>query len=173
MLIRREADTDAGAIAAVTTAAFSAPGESEPLETRLVAALRAGDAWLPALSLVAVDAAGGDIAGHVVCTRGHVGSLPALGLGPISVRPERQRRGVGTALMHAVLGAADALGEPVVVLLGDPAYYGRFGFRLAAAYGITPPVAGWAPHFQARVLAAWRPGSGGPFAYAEPFTGVS
>ena len=77
MLIRREADADAGAIAAVTTAAFSAPGGSEPVETRLVAALRAGDAWLPALSLVAVDPAGGDIAGHVVCTRGHVGSLPA------------------------------------------------------------------------------------------------
>jgi putative acetyltransferase len=74
--------------------------------------------------------------------------------------------------MHAVLGAADALGEPVVVLLGDPAYYGRFGFRLAAEYGITPPVAAWAPHFQARPLHAWDPKLRGPFAYAEPFSGV-
>jgi putative acetyltransferase len=88
------------------------------------------------------------------------------------VRPDRQRHGVGAALMHAVLGAADAVGEPVVVLLGDPAYYGRFGFRPAAELGIEPPVAGWAPHFQARPLHAWLPGMGGAFAYADPFMRV-
>jgi len=72
--------------------------------------------------------------------------------------------------MHAVLGAADAMGEPVVELLGDPGYYGRFGFRLAAEYGITPPVEEWAPHFQARTLDAWTPALRGRFAYAEPFS---
>jgi putative acetyltransferase len=113
-----------------------------------------------------------ELIGHVVCTRAHVGSQPALALGPLSVRPDHQHQGVGSALVHAALGGADALGEPVVVLLGDPTYYGRFGFRLAAEYGITPPVETWAPHFQARPLAAWDPALTGPFAYAEPFSRV-
>ena len=68
----------------------------------------------------------------MVCSRGHVDQAPVLALGPLSVRPDRQRGGVGSALMHAVLGAADALGEPLVALIGNPAYYRRFGFRLGA-----------------------------------------
>jgi putative acetyltransferase len=85
------------------------------------------------------------------------------------VHPARQLRGVGTALMHAVLGAADALGEPLVVLLGSTGYYPRFGFRLAAEYGITPQRPEWAEHFQARALTAYDPAARGEFAYAEPF----
>ena len=83
--------------------------------------LRADPGWLPALSLVAVtdDA----VIGHVVCTRAFVDDTPALGLGPISVLPDRQDGGVGHALMHSVLAAADASGEPLVALLGDPAFY--------------------------------------------------
>ncbi len=71
--------------------------------------------------------------------------------------------------MHAVLGAADALGEPVVVLLGHTDYYPRFGFRPAAELGIEPPVAEWGAHFQARPLSAYDPGLRGPFRYAAPF----
>jgi putative acetyltransferase len=74
--------------------------------------------------------------------------------------------------MHAVLGAADALGEPLVALLGNPAYYGRFGFRLGADYRIAPPVASWQPHFQVRVLTCYQPGLQGTFHYAEPFDRV-
>jgi putative acetyltransferase len=87
----------------------------------------------------------------------------------LSVRPDRQRAGVGSALVHTVLGAADALGETVVVLLGSPAYYRRFGFRPAAELGIVAPVAEWAPHFLARPLSAYHPGVRGEFRYAEPF----
>ena len=82
------------------------------------------------------------------------------------------RAGVGSALMHAVLGAGDALGEPLVALLGDPGYYERFGFRLGSEYQITPPVAGWQPHFQVRLLTAYRPSVRGTFRYAEPFDRV-
>jgi len=114
----------------------------------------------------------GDVIGHVACTRGTVGAAPALALGPLSVRPDRQRRGVGSALMHAVLGAADALGEPLVVLLGSTAYYPRFGFRLASEYQITPQRPEWAPHFQVRTLTGYQPGLRGPFAYPEPFDRV-
>jgi putative acetyltransferase len=174
VLIRREAAGDIGAIAAVTTAAFApgaGPGDDAPVETTLIAELRASDAWLAPLSLVAVGEDDG-IVGHVVCSRGHVGAAPALGLGPISVHPDRQGTGVGKALMHAVLGAADALGEPVVLLLGEPGFYARFGFRPAGEIGIAPPIADWISHFQARTLHAWDPALRGTFVYAAPF-GVS
>ncbi|GLY05595.1 N-acetyltransferase [Actinoplanes sp. NBRC 101535] len=171
MLIRREIPADIPAVHDVTAAAFRKAGAAGvPVEATLVTELRASDGWIPALSLVAeIDAA---VAGHVVCTRASLGGRPALGLGPLSVHPDHQRRGVGKALVHAVLGAADALGEPAVILLGDPAYYGRFGFRPAADVAVTPPVAEWAPYFQIRTLAAWSPSMRGPFAYAEPFSRV-
>ena len=174
MLIRREDAADADAIHAITNAAFARPGQSpgeDTPEATLVGELRAGPAWLPALSLVAVTPAG-EVVGHVLCTRGHVGHDPVLGLGPLAVRPDHQGRGVGSALVHAVIGAADALGEPLVALLGDPGYYARFGFRLSSDYQVTPPDPGWQPHFQVRVLAGYQPSVRGPFAYPEPFNRV-
>ena len=161
MLIRREGSRDAAAIREITVAAFARPAEAG-----LVDELRESEAWIPALSMVAVESG---VIGHVLCTRGHVGDVPVLALGPLTVRPDRQRAGVGSSLMHAVLGAGDALGEPLVALLGDPGCYGRFGFRLGLDYQITPPVAGWQPHFQVRLLTAYRPSARGPFRYAEPF----
>ena len=190
MLIRREGKSDAEVIRAITAAAFARPGAPghappghappghappghasaghAPPEAALVDELRESEAWIPALSLVALGP-DGDVTGHVLCTRGHVGDVPVLALGPLTVRPDRQRAGVGSALMHAVLGAGDALGEPLVALLGAPSYYGRFGFRLGRDYQITPPVADWQPHFQVRLLTAYRPSVRGPFRYAEPF----
>jgi putative acetyltransferase len=197
MLIQRETPDQSAAVHAVTAAAFAGMpysrlnDDNEPTEAWLVDELRAGDAWLPALSLVAVagdgpvggaveraggvagGAAGGGpvgaVVGHVVCTRARLAGAPVLGLGPLSVHPDHQRRGVGSALVHAVLGAADALDEPLVVLLGDPAYYGRFGFRPAHELGITPPVADWVDHFQARPLTAYDGSLRGEFVYPEPF----
>jgi putative acetyltransferase len=208
-LIRREGAADAGAVDAVTAAAFARAGQppdtgppeiklpetvltvtgltvtgltetgltetgtpgSEVPEARLVRELRAGPAWIPALSLVAVTP-GDDVIGHVLCTRGQAGQVPALGLGPLTVRPDQQRRGVGSALMHTVLGAADALGEPLVALLGEPGYYRRFGFRPAADYQIAPPAPEWGAHFQVRILSGYRPAARGTFRYAEPFDRV-
>jgi len=164
VLIRREGPEDAAAIHEITAAAFARPAEAA-----LVDELRESEAWLPALSMVA-DESG--VIGHVLCTRGHVGGAPVLALGPLTVRPDRQRAGVGGALMHAVLGAGDALGEPLVALLGDPRYYRRFGFRLGGEYLISPPVASWQPHFQVRLLTACRPTVRGTFRYAEPFDRV-
>ncbi|MFC7241098.1 GNAT family N-acetyltransferase [Catellatospora aurea] len=168
VLIRRETPADVDVIRSVTEAAFGplyAPGPAP--EPGLVDQLRADAGWLPELSLVAE--VGGEVVGHVVCTRGRVGDTPALGLGPLSVRPDQQRSGVGSALMHAVLGAADALGEPLVVLLGDPGYYGRFGFRQAEQFGVLAPEAEWGVHFQARPLTGYDPAVRGVFTYAEPF----
>jgi putative acetyltransferase len=166
VLIRREADRDIAAIGDITGAAFGRPAEA-----LLVDELRAGPAWLPRLSLVAVTPMD-EVIGHVLCTRGHVDEAPVLALGPLTVRPDQQRRGVGSALMHAVLGAGDALGEPLVVLLGNPGYYWRFGFRLSTEYQIAPPRAEWQPHFQVRALAGYQPRLRGTFAYPEPFDRV-
>ncbi|MFJ7996413.1 GNAT family N-acetyltransferase [Streptomyces sp. NPDC096310] len=180
MLIRRETPADQAAVRAVTTAAFATPERPEPVEAPLLDALRVCDDWLPALSLVAVgdrDADGdrdgggqpGRVVGHVVCTRGRAGGDPVLLLGPLSVHPDHQRRGVGLALVHSVLGAADALGEPLVALLGSPAYYGRYGFRNSTEYGIVPPDPSWSEYFQVRTLSAYRGGLTGTFGLAEPF----
>jgi putative acetyltransferase len=171
VLIRRESARDTGVIHAITAAAFGRPGQppgETPPEARLVDELRAGPAWLPQLSLLAVTPAG-EVIGHVLCTRGHVGQAPVLALGPLAVRPDSQRRGVGSALMHAILGAADALDEPLVALLGDPAYYSRFGFRPSSDYQIVPPRPEWQPHFQVRVLAGYQPSVRGTFTYPDPF----
>lgn len=170
MLIRREAAADREAVRAVHRAAFrdQAPAGAEPVEVGLVDALRADSGWVDPLSLVA-ESATGDVVGHVVATEGRIGDAAALGLGPVGVRPDQQGEGVGGALMHAILGAADALGYPVVVLLGHLDYYPRFGFRAASTLGIVPTEPAWGDHFQARTLSAWSPELAGTFRYARPF----
>jgi len=178
MMIRRELSDDIEAIRTVTAAAFrgvhhSAPPVEpggDPGEATLVSWLRDDPGWVAELSLVAVEDE--RIVGHVVATRAHVDDQPALGLGPLSVLPHRQRAGVGTALMHAVLGAADALGEPLVALLGDPAYYGRFGFVPAQSIGVVAPDSSWGDSFQVRTLTRYQ-GLTGRFRYADPFEAVA
>lgn len=172
MLVRRELPGDESDVRAVHAAAFGRePADREPMETRLVDALRTSGAWIPALSWVAER--GGAVVGHVVCTRGHAGDVAAIGLGPIGVLPDAQGGGVGSALVHAVIGAADALGEPFVALLGAPGYYGRFGFVRSTDLGIDPPEAAWGEHFQVRALHAFEPSVRGTFSYAAPFSTVS
>ncbi|MFD7885341.1 GNAT family N-acetyltransferase [Streptomyces bauhiniae] len=171
MLIRREAPPDEPAVRAVTAAAFAKPETPDPVEAGLLDQLRTCGAWLPELSMVATGDQG-EIVGHVVCTRGHVDTHPVLALGPLSVHPTHQRHGFGQALVHAVLGAADATNEPLVALLGNPAYYSRFGFRASTHYGITPPDPSWGDYFQIRTLTSYEPALQGTFAYPEPFNNV-
>jgi len=165
--VRREragAEQDAELVRAVHRAAF-ASDSGEPVEVGLVDALRADPGWLPHLSLVAV--LDGQVVGHVVATRATVDGAPALGVGPLGVLPAFHGRGVGTALMYALLGAAQARAESLVALLGEPGYYGRFGFTAASGLGVLAPDPGWGPYFQALLLAAEAPT--GAFRYAAPF----
>jgi putative acetyltransferase len=159
MLITRESSSDIEAIDEVHREAFATP-----VEAKLVHALRADAGWVPALSLVAGIRR--RVVGHVVCTEGTLGEETVLGLGPLGVRSESQRHGIGSALMHAVLGAAAALDYPMVCLLGEPAHYRRFGFVTGSDVGVVPEVAEWGTYFQVRVFRETAPG---PFHYAEPF----
>ena len=172
--IRPENARDIDAIDTVIAEAFerapySAPPTSPggpPGEVDLIHWLRQDESWIPALSLVAEME--GEIVGHVVLTRAYAGRAAALGLGPLSVKPDMQRQGVGARLVRTALTRAEAAGETLIALLGDPAYYRRFGFVPARALGIEPPDEEWGDYFQALRLrdgATFR----GRFRYAEPF----
>jgi putative acetyltransferase len=178
MLIRQERPSDIQAVRAVTAAAFSEVEHSAPSvepdgvpgEATLVGWLRDDPGWVPELSLVAEsEPSGAEVVGHVIATHGLLAGRPALGLGPLSVHPAHQGRGIGSALMHALLGAADAMGEPVVVLLGDPKLYSRFGFVPACVLGIEAPDPAWGDYFQARTLSTWHERYAGRFRYAASF----
>jgi len=167
VIIRQEQPDDREAIQNVHRAAFG--GEVEP---RLAANLMAAGDAVPELSLAAeLD---GVVVGHVVTSRATVADsagseTPSLGLGPIGVLPEHQGEHIGSMLMHASIAAADALGYPMMILLGNPAYYSRFGFELASDYGIAPPDPNWAGAFQIRRLQNYSSQVTGTFSYAPAF----
>lgn len=173
MRVRPEEPADVDAVRGVHLAAFATlePGAAPAVEARLTDALRDGGHLLPALTLVAVE--GGTVVGHVAGSRGTVGGEPVVALGPIGVRPDRQGIGIGAALVQGLLDRADRLGERAVILLGDPAYYGPFGFRDARTVGVEAPDPSWGEHFQLCPLSAWdgHPLSGRA-AYAPPFDDV-
>jgi putative acetyltransferase len=127
---RPETAGDHGAVRRVNLAAFPSAAEAD-----LVDALRGDAAWLPGLSWVA-EAPGGDIAGYALLTRCHIDDAPALALAPVAVLPDHQRRGAGDTVVRSLLDAARRDGEHLVVVLGHPEYYPRFGFRPASGYGI-------------------------------------
>ena len=132
MIIRAEASCDRAAIHDVVRAAFGRTSEAA-----LVDWLRAdGDG---VVSLVAVDDA--SIIGHVMLSRMNA-PFPALGLAPVSVRPDRQKSGVGSSLVLEALARARQGRFEAVFVLGDPGFYGRFGFRSGPASGFTSPYAG-------------------------------
>jgi putative acetyltransferase len=170
LMLRPEMPGDAEAVAAVHRAAFpAANGGEEPVEVGLVDALRSGGHLVDGLTLVAeVD---DRVVGHVACSRGVVaGGAAAVGIGPIGVLPDVQGRGVGAALMTTVVRLATESGETLLALLGDPAYYGRFGFVTSTDVGVEAPDPAWGVHFQALPLATDHPR--GPFTYPAPFSAL-
>ncbi|HEY3478331.1 MAG TPA: N-acetyltransferase [Streptomyces sp.] len=172
MLIRRETPADRSTVHRIHSEAFRREPGVTPVEAPLVDELRADGDLVDALSLVAVR--DGEVVGHVCCSRARIGEdkTSAVGLGPIGVLPAHQATGVGSALVHAVLGAADALGHGVVVLLGNPAFYSRFGFVKASTLSITAPEPAWGEHFQARTLTGYKPTQAGAFEYAPAFSRI-
>ncbi|MFF4891738.1 GNAT family N-acetyltransferase [Micromonospora chersina] len=152
--LRPEHPADEAPVARVLAAAFARPEVTTPPEVGLVEDLRRSDAWIPELAMVAEY--GGEVVGYALLTRVQVrtdgGAWPALALGPVAVAPHRQRIGHGAAVVQAALDAATELGERLVVVLGDPAYYRRFGFGPADRLGLTSPWSGLGEPWQALVL---------------------
>ena len=147
MIIRPEGPEDVASIRALTNAAFAGVAHSSQTEGAIIDALRSAGAL--AVSLVA------ERDGSII---GHVGFSPVLingedrgwfGLGPVSVSPSDQRAGVGSALIEAGLKTLSSRGALGCVVLGDPGYYGRFGFTSghALCYDGPPP-----EYFQSLVL---------------------
>lgn len=130
---RPETAGDLAAVHAVNAAAFPTEGEAD-----LVEALRADPAaWLPGLSYVA-EASDGTLAAYALITRCQVDGAPAAALAPVAVAPRFQRQGAGAAVTRAVLDAARVRGERLVLVLGHPEYYPRFGFTPASRLDIRP-----------------------------------
>lgn len=147
--IRAERAEDHDAIRAVVRAAFGSP-----VEARLVEEIRSSPHFIVDLALVA------DVGGHIV---GHVMiSYTALHdgdrhrqihmLSPLAVTPAFQRRGIGSALVHRATELADAAGAPLVILEGDPGFYGRLGFEHSVRHGIVIDLPSWAPAEAAQIL---------------------
>jgi putative acetyltransferase len=110
-------------------------------EAQLVRRLRAADSFDPSLSSVA--AVENDVIGHILFSSVQIinprAMTPALALAPMAVRPEFQRRGVGTRLVEDGLRACLGKDHKIIVVLGHASYYPRFGFERASQFGIHPP----------------------------------
>ncbi|MFM9107657.1 MAG: GNAT family N-acetyltransferase [Chloroflexota bacterium] len=165
-IIREERPGDRAAIGALLTSAFGGPAEAA-----LAAALRDADA--APVSLVA-EAGGGRIVGHVLfsplAVEGAAGEIAAAALAPLAVADGWRRRGIGAALCEAGIGRCRELGLAGVVVLGDPGYYRRFGFDLAAAAGLVCPWSG--PHLMALEFRPGALGGAGRLRYHPAFEGL-
>jgi putative acetyltransferase len=130
MMIRDESADDSAAVHSLNVAAFATPAEAD-----LVLVLRQ-DAR-PLVSLVAEE--DGTIVGHIMFTRVELSGHPdrrMMGLGPMAVAPEHQRRGIGSQLVRTGLERCRVLGYGAVVVLGHPEYYPRFGFTPSSGFKI-------------------------------------
>jgi putative acetyltransferase len=127
MIIRNELESDFEAISTVTKAAFENHPHSNHTEQYIVNALRAANA----LTVSLVAEVGGKVVGHIAFSPVTIsdGSQNWYGLGPISVLPEFQKQGIGKSLILEGLSLLKALGAKGCVVVGDPNYYERFGFR--------------------------------------------
>jgi putative acetyltransferase len=161
MIIRDEELHDRAAIHDVVRAAFG-----QTAEAVLVDQLR--DDGDSVISLVAVDDDAW-IIGHVMLSRMEA-PFKALGLAPVSVRPDRQRSGVGSSPVREALTRVGQGSWDAVFVLGNPGFYRRFGFDLERASGFTSPYAG--PHFMVLPMKNGLPATTGRIDYASAFAAL-
>jgi putative acetyltransferase len=163
-VIRQATFEDRDAILAVVRDAFSDGRGDGHEEIDIVESTWLLDAAVPELELVAIEH--GEVVGHVLTALGDLAGHQVAGVAPLAVRPSSQGVGVGTELMTELLRRAGLAGLPLVVLLGSPAYYRRFGFELAGPLGIFYRPGGVANlQFQVCRLTNYDPSWCGDFAY--------
>lgn len=167
MLIRQETPGDYNEIYKVVKTAFATADHSDGTEQDLVTALRTGGAYIPELSLVAEEE--GKIIGHILFTKAKVKETMVLALAPLSVLPEYQRRGVGTALIAEGHKIAKSLGYGYSVVLGSEKYYPKHGYVISEEYGIYPPFEVPKENFMAYKLNENAPNITGTLIYAKEF----
>jgi putative acetyltransferase len=157
---RPEQFSDAAAIRAILEAAFPTAAEA-----RLVDALRASGRLV--VSTIAADA-GGPV-GHVAFSPVTIGDARGLGLAPMAVMPAHQNRGVGALLVREGLASCVAIGCGFVVVLGEPEYYGRFGFTRASTFGLDNEYGADEAFMVLELKAGALPPGGGLVRYAPEF----
>lgn len=138
LVIRPERAEEFDEIERVVKAAFAGAEHTDGDEHRLVRRLRESAEYIPELSLVAADG-DGRVLGYMMMSEIAVGAAKALALAPLAVRPGFQHQGIGSRLIAAAHEAARELGYGVSVVLGDPAYYSRFGYVTARPADILAP----------------------------------
>jgi len=165
--VRPVAPGDEEEVLAVVFDAFSSPGRDGSEEVAIVRGTWGAGVPSERLELVAVDG-GGAVVGHVLAAPGHLDGRVSVvaGVAPVCVAPAHQGRGAGSALVRELIRLAGARAWPLLVLLGEPAYYGRFGFEPAGPLGLSyAPVGAGNPHFQARRLPGHTDALRGVFSY--------
>lgn len=167
MIVRQEKAEDRAAVYEVVREAFRCAEHSDGTEQDLVEALRASGAFVPELSLVAEE--GGAVVGHILFTKVGIGASTQLALAPLSVVPDRQRRGIGSALGREGHRIAAELGFDWSVVLGSDRYYPRFGYAPARQFGIVAPFDAPDENFMACPLRDGAPAVSGTVVYAPEF----
>ncbi len=163
MTIRTATPGDRDSILELVRDAFTSADRDASEELDIVVSTWARGV-VPELELVAV--VGDVVVGHVMAGRGDIGGREAVAVAPLAVAPSHQGAGIGSALVSELLRRAEAAALPLIVLLGNPGYYGRFGFEPSGPLGIVyRPVGEGDPHFLVRRLAGYDPSYRGDFTY--------
>lgn len=169
--IRPETSADYEAVYTINKQAF----DGRDAEPQLVEAVRRAEDFIPELSLVADE--DGQIVGHILFSPIYIQTenerIPAISLAPMAVLPEYQGRGVGSALVRHGLEECKRLGHRVVIVLGHPRYYPRFGFSAKMAKGLECPYGDCGDAWMALELAPGAlEGVSGKVVYPPYFDGV-
>jgi len=141
MIIRQELTADYQTTEAIVKSAFLNEAYSDHQEHLLVQRIRQTDAFIPELSLVAIQQ--DELVGHILLSKIHIldgdKAVESLALAPVSVAPSHQKMGIGSQLIRAALKKAQELGYRSVILLGHKDYYPKFGFQPASNWHIRAP----------------------------------